>query len=1394
LTDGSGNYSFQSSRSNPPCNPNEWSFQAFIAETVDDEPLLPSNTSSSSGCAGPGTVTLGNLTIARPQQINLGGIVRDAFGTPAQGLTVTMTRTKYNLNPPVITTATTTTDANGHYQFTTWSRCSVVEEFKASIKGVILQGGTSTSGCVLSSNDNLNFNTNLGLLKQENAGFTSCNGSIGEPVNVANGNVYLQQSDFQLPSSVGGISITRIYNSISQNIGLFGRGWTTDFDERVVTNANNQLELTLPDGRLVTFATPDFFGQIVKNGNSTYTVTFKDGRVHQFDVPGKLLSMTDLNGNQTVLTYDGAGKLTAITDPFGRVLTVTTNSSGRVLSIADSLGTIATYTYTSDRLLSVTYPNNSAFQFSYISIPGGFGLTSITDALANIIEQHEYDGQGRAISSQKHGGVERYTLNYVSATQTDVTDALNRVTKYFFRRVQARYVVHRVEGLCSCGGAQIQTWNYNDQVNVASQTNALNNVTSYTYDANGNQLTETDATGTVTYSYNSFGQVLTRTNQINGVTTNTYNAQGNLLTTTDPLNKTTTFAYDYRGQMLTTTDARNNVTTFTWDGSGRLTQTKDALNNTTNIAYDARARVISATNALNQTTNFEYDLAGRPKKIIYPDLNFVLFTYDLAGRRTKIKDPRGFESNFAYDADYRLITETDAANQATSYGYDLMSNQTSVTDALGRVTNYEYDDFNRLKKVIYPPATTGATRLFETIVYDAAGNATQRTDTAGRVTSYAYDTVNRLISTTDAANKTTTFQYDGLSRVTSLTDAINQQYQFVYDVVGRQTQMTRAGVSMSYQYDAVGNRTRRTDYNGAITNYNYDSLNRLTTISYPDSTSVTYNYDALSRLSGATNANGTVTFSHDNRGRVSSTTDVFNQTVGYSYDPNSNRTAVTLGGAANVSYVYDSINRLTHLTDSASLAVSYSYDVTNQLTSHALPNGVLTTYEYDGLDRLNRITHQKGATPIADFQYQLNDANNISQITELAATNNFSYDAVDRLTAATHSNQPNESFNYDGVGNRTSSHLSASYSFQPFNKLTNTNSATYSYDNNGNLISKTDGTGTTQFWWDFENRLTQVTLANGNVVSYKYDALGRRIERNANLVSPQPLNTTQRFVYDGADVIRDLDGNGVTTADYLNGPGIDNKLRQTTAAASLYFIQDHLGSTRALTDTTGNIIEQQEYDSFGNSSGSAFTRYGYTGRERDPDTGMLYYRARFYDPEVGRFASEDPIGFESDDENWYSYISNDPVNDTDPSGLKRKKRHSRAKNPTMPAQCKGTTPNGPTQSVARQWRCDKTWTECWAQCIETHRLDNLVIALGTSALPKRILPPFRVTNRSQRLTTVMSSAAHLLRKAKPGLAKGLRFAGRNLSRVGTPLLVFEGYYDLGIIAACAELCNRNPCN
>jgi RHS repeat-associated protein len=179
--------------------------------------------------------------------------------------------------------------------------------------------------------------------------------------------------------------------------------------------------------------------------------------------------------------------------------------------------------------------------------------------------------------------------------------------------------------------------------------------------------------------------------------------------------------------------------------------------------------------------------------------------------------------------------------------------------------------------------------------------------------------------------------------------------------------------------------------------------------------------------------------------------------------------------------------------------------------------------------------------------------------------------------------------------------------------------------------------------WDFENRLTQVVTPSSGSVSYKYDALGRRVQ------SAPSTGVSTNFTYDGGDVAQDKTSTSVIT-EYVNGPGTDNKIRQKVGTTLSYFTQDHFGRTTALTDSNGAIVERETYDAYGNSGGSARTRYGFTGRERDSMTGLQYNRARWYDQQVGRFISEDPVGFQGGI-NFYAYVKNAPLKFRDPSGL-----------------------------------------------------------------------------------------------------------------------------------------------
>ncbi len=192
----------------------------------------------------------------------------------------------------------------------------------------------------------------------------------------------------------------------------------------------------------------------------------------------------------------------------------------------------------------------------------------------------------------------------------------------------------------------------------------------------------------------------------------------------------------------------------------------------------------------------------------------------------------------------------------------------------------------------------------------------------------------------------------------------------------------------------------------------------------------------------------------------------------------------------------------------------------------------------------------------------------------------------------------------------------------------------------------TDSTGTTTYQYDYENRLIKTTKPDGDVVEYKYDPFGRRIEKNVN-------GTITRFVYDREDILFELDSSGNVLTEYLHGPGIDEPIAMIKGGQTYYYHADGLGSIIAITNFAGQVVQRYEYNSFGEityqQDPNFIQPYTYTGREYDTKTGLYYYRARYYDAKVGRFITQDPIGF-SGGINFYSYVGNNPVNFTDPTG------------------------------------------------------------------------------------------------------------------------------------------------
>jgi RHS repeat-associated protein len=235
------------------------------------------------------------------------------------------------------------------------------------------------------------------------------------------------------------------------------------------------------------------------------------------------------------------------------------------------------------------------------------------------------------------------------------------------------------------------------------------------------------------------------------------------------------------------------------------------------------------------------------------------------------------------------------------------------------------------------------------------------------------------------------------------------------------------------------------------------------------------------------------------------------------------------------------------------------------------------------------------------------------------------------------------------VGNRLSNLTSSRWSYNTSNELNSRPTVSYNYDNNGSTILKTDSTGTTSYTWDYENRMTSVVLpGSGGTVSFKYDPFGRRIYKSSS-------SGTSVYSYDGDNLVEETSSSGAAVARYSQGLNIDEPLAMLRSTTTSYYQADGLGSLTSLSSTSGALANTYTYDSFGNqiaSTGSLTNPFRYTGREFDTETSLYYYRARYYDPSIGRFDAEDTIGWFGEDVNFYRYASNRPSMFIDPLGRK----------------------------------------------------------------------------------------------------------------------------------------------
>ncbi|AOX99261.1 hypothetical protein BJP62_01610 [Jeongeupia sp. USM3] len=684
------------------------------------------------------------------------------------------------------------------------------------------------------------------------------------------------------------------------------------------------------------------------------------------------------------------------------------------------------------------------------------------------------------------------------------------------------------------------------------------------------------------------------------------------------------------------------------------------------MVYDAQDQLIEIIDPLEYSWRRQYDDKGNLAKEIDPKGRETQYAYNAQGLPVQIKDAKGGVKQLAYNASGQLLSYTDCSGKATSWQYDARGRVQTATDAAGGLTQYHYGKDGNLASVQNPDGS------WSKLEYDAEGRLLTHTDTLDRATRYGYDKAGRISARTDALNQQLGYSYDKLGRLTTLVNENGDSYRFAYDPVGRLLEETAFdGMRTAYQYETASDRLLSVNEAGQQTDLDYDHSGRLLR-RRSGASEESFRYDPLGRLAEARNRYSTVHFWFDEVGsldRESHHYRLFGQTRQFDwrheYDELDNRIASVRPDGSRVDWLtYGSGHVHGVLWNSKELA-SFERDDLHRETARTLANRLSTTTEYDAMGRVLQ-QQVSGATQInRRYRYDLVDQL-LSISDSRSGDTSYRYDPVGRLLAAV-SPQHSESFAFDPASNvvdpgrpqQARSSAATSGSTLPpqvpkalGNLLKDYAGTHFDYDARGNLIRKQNGGEVSRFSWDEFNRLTKAETEKGRA-EYAYDAFGRRIGK-------QTAGATTLFLWDG-DVLASED-DGTTQRHYLFEANSFVPLAQVVQRDGQkhtgYYHVDHLGTPQLLTDAAGQIAWSAEYKAWGEAKeaiSDAAKAAGmqnplrFQGQYADEETGLHYNRHRYYDPEVGRFVSKDPIGLLGG-LNTHAYAPN-PVGWVDPRGL-----------------------------------------------------------------------------------------------------------------------------------------------
>ena len=985
---------------------------------------------------------------------------------------------------------------------------------------------------------------------------------------------------------------SRYYASMLAREGLasgrLGPNWlgTYDWKLNVVGTTADVISSTGMDARFtqapeggpwIFFAHGGPQHQLIQSGS---TFRFLDAALRRvLTFSGSLLQLTqitDEHGNSLSLTYTGP-TLTQVSDGLGHALTFTYDPfAGMLASVSDGTR-IVNYSFTGGLLTGYSDPGGQHWTFQYVAgTPMQGLLTNVGEPAGNVPVIYGYDTQGRVVSqNDAAGGVGTYSWDAPSGNT--YTDPLAHVWTY----------QHDAQNnLVSFTDPNSQPWMraYDASSRLVSETRPLGDVTNYSYDAasgypasvgfadgsafhwtygphliNGgtfydyasiqfpdgtNEAFTRDAAGNPTSitdrsgfhwqaSYNTRGQVLSSTNPAGGVSTFAFGAGGMPVSATDPAGNITRYAYDGFSRLISLAPDGTSSRTWTYDALDHVTGAMDERGKTWSFIYDANGRMTGATDPLGEAQHYAYDGLDRFTQSIDPLGNATLYAYDANGRMASITDGTHQVTRYSYNVWGDLAGMSDPASDSWVYSYDANRRVTQAQDPNGHSTLFTYDNVDRPTHLSDPLGNS-----FD-YAYDGMGRMLTASGPLGFSRTYGYEARGLLNSERNSASE---YDYarNSLGGISQFTDPNRSGTPYAYDTGGRLNfSSDPLGHTSSYSYDGH-DRLIHVTTPVNTTNFMYDAADRLLGVSINDGTTLAYAYDDANRLTGT---NGGA-FAYDAAGRMTSSNG-----LSFAYDAAGRMISETYGPTQVVSYIYDARGNLSQVNDWMGGVTTFTYDAAGNLIGLLRPNRIQSTYAYDGCERLVNVLDGDPDKPIP-----------VSSIS-------ITRDALEQPTAVERSAPLLPAVQTPGTTNF--SYDSASQVIGP------------TWDGLGRMI----GDGSRTLVWDGASRLRSYT-APSESQNFSYDAFGNLLSRTQGSISEQ-----YEWNYANSSPTLDVVMNGPTPMRYfIHTPsGLLLESIEASGGARRFYHYDENGGTNFLTDDTGAVVAEYAYGPYGEVHSSGAT-------------------------------------------------------------------------------------------------------------------------------------------------------------------------------------------------------------